>query len=50
LLFEVETQINLARRLSYIDAQRAEGILRKTARVGQLLNGLLRAFRAPSAA
>jgi four helix bundle protein len=49
-LFEIETQVNLARRLGYLDAQRAESILRKAARVGQLLNGLLRAFRPPSAA
>ena len=49
-LFEVETQITLARRFGYIDALCAEDTLRKTARVGQLLNGLLRAFRAPPAA
>lgn len=49
-LFEIETQINLASRLGYIDPLGAEGILQKTARVGQLLNGLLRAFRPPSAA
>ena len=49
-LFEVETQINLARRLGYLDAQQAVTVLRNTARVGQLLNGLLRAFRPPSAA
>jgi len=35
-LFEVETQISLARRLGYVDAQQAESILRKTASVGQL--------------
>lgn len=49
-LFEIETQINLAGRVGYLDAQSAEGILRKTACVGQLLNGLLRAFRPASAA
>jgi four helix bundle protein len=49
-LFEIETQINLARRLGYLDTQEAEAVLRNTARVGQLLNGLLRAFRPPSAA
>ena len=49
-LFEIETQINLARRLGYLDASRAEAFLRKTTRVGQLLNGLLRSVRSPSAA
>jgi four helix bundle protein len=49
-LFEIETQVNLAMRLGYLDAQQAESVLGKTARVGQLLNGLLRAFRPPSAA
>jgi four helix bundle protein len=49
-LFEIETQINLARRLGYLDAQQVDTVLRNTARVGQLLNGLLRAFRPPSAA
>jgi four helix bundle protein len=49
-LFEIETQVKLANRLGYLDAQQAESILGKAARVGQLLNGLLRAFRPPSAA
>lgn len=49
-LFEIETQINIASRLGYIDAQNSEAVLRKAARVGQLLNGLLRAFRPHSAA
>jgi four helix bundle protein len=44
-LFEIETQVNLARRLGYLDAQQAEAILKKATSVGQLLNGLLRAFR-----
>jgi four helix bundle protein len=49
-LFEIETQINLARRLGYLDESEAEAVLQKTVRVGQLLNGLLRAFRPPNAA
>jgi len=49
-LFEIEPQINLAQRLGYLDKEKADSILRKTARVGQLLNGLLRAFRPPEAA
>jgi four helix bundle protein len=44
-LFEVETQVNLGFRLGYIDARQLQAILHKTARVGQLLNGLLRVFR-----
>jgi four helix bundle protein len=44
-LFEIETQINLARRLGYIDVTKADAILQKAARVGQLLNGLLRSIR-----
>ncbi|MGD0567702.1 MAG: four helix bundle protein [Candidatus Sulfotelmatobacter sp.] len=49
-LFEIETQINLARRLGYLEPPKADAILRNAARVGQLLNGLLRVFRPPSAA
>lgn len=48
-LFEIETQLNLARRLGYVDVTKTDAVLRKAARVGQLLNGLLRAIR-PSAA
>ena len=48
-LFEIETQIALARRLAYVDAVQAQNLLRQTARVGQLLNGLMRAFRQPAA-
>ncbi len=44
-LFEIETQINLARRLSYIDVPKTDEVLRKTSRVGQLLNGLLGSIR-----
>jgi four helix bundle protein len=48
-LFEIETQIALARRLGYIDAEHAQCLLHQTARVGQLLNGLIRFFRQPAA-
>jgi four helix bundle protein len=47
-LFEIETQIALARRLGF-DVVQAQNLLRQTARVGQLLNGLIRAFRQPAA-
>ncbi len=49
-LFEIETQLTLARRLGYIDAAKTDAVLRKAARVGQLLNGLLRSIRPPAAA
>jgi four helix bundle protein len=49
-LFEIETQIDLAYRLGYLDATTSGQIQCKAARVGKLLNGLLRAFRQPSAA
>lgn len=48
-LFEIETQLNLACRLGYIDVAKTNAALQKAARVGQLLNGLLRSVR-PSAA
>ena len=44
-LFEIETQITLARRLGYIDVAQMDAIRQKTVRVGQLLNGLLRSIR-----
>jgi four helix bundle protein len=48
-LFEIETQVALALRLNYIDSATNEKLLRETRRVGQLLNGLIRAFRPPIA-
>src|ERR1700732_203858 len=39
-LFEIETQITLARRLGYIDVAQMDAIRQKTVRVGELLNGL----------
>jgi four helix bundle protein len=38
-LFEIETQINLAGHLGFVEDQQAKSILLKTARIGQLLNG-----------
>jgi len=43
-LFEVETQIGLAERLSYIEKTRAEHIISEASEVGKVLNGLMRAF------
>lgn len=48
-LFEIETQIALARRLGYINPENAQRLFHQTARVGQLLNGLIRFFRQPTA-
>jgi four helix bundle protein len=36
-LEEVETQINIANRLGYVDAQQAQFILRKATRAGEIL-------------
>lgn len=47
-LFEVETQIVIAERLGYVKAHERESILEQTSRVGKLLNGLIRSFRAPT--
>jgi four helix bundle protein len=40
-LFEIETQINLAGHLGFVEDQQAKSFLVKTARIGQLLNGAL---------
>ena len=44
-LFEIETQVGIARRLGYLSAEQSEVISSQTSRVGQLLNGLIRALR-----
>jgi four helix bundle protein len=44
-LFEIETQAAIARRLGYLSAEQSQTISSQTARVGQLLNGLIRALR-----
>jgi four helix bundle protein len=46
-LFEVETQVKIAHRLGYISDAQLNEFARKTNRVGQLLNGLLRTYRTP---
>ena len=48
-LFEIETQVAIARSIGYLNAETSEAIFRQTSRVGQLLNGLIRALR-PAAA
>ena len=44
-LFEVETQIMIADRLGHLSHLQTEELLSKTAEIGRLLNGLIRAFR-----
>lgn len=39
-LLEVETQLEIARNLGYLDAKRTAELLRETCRLTQLLNGL----------
>ena len=43
-LFEVEAQIALAERLSYIKEVQATRILGLTSETGKLINGLIRSF------
>lgn len=40
-LAEVETQIQIARNLEYIEAKQTEALLRSTAEIGRILNALL---------
>lgn len=44
-LFEVETQIMIADGLGYLTHKQGEELLSRTAEVGRLLNGLMKAFR-----
>lgn len=44
-LFEVETQIMIADGLGYLTRPQGEDLLSKTAEIGRLLNGLMKAFR-----
>jgi four helix bundle protein len=44
-LFEMETQVMIAERLDYLSHSQSEHLLPKTAEVGRLLNGLMKAFR-----
>ena len=46
-LFELETQSALALRLGYVTRERHQQLMCRISRVGQLLNGLIRAFRPP---
>jgi four helix bundle protein len=44
-LFEMDTQLQLAERLKYVDGERCEPIRHEIIRVGQMLNGLIRSVR-----
>ena len=43
-LMENETQVVIARALTYIDVKTADQILERTAEIGRILNGLLRSL------
>jgi four helix bundle protein len=43
-LMEIETQILIAERLGYVDSTKSVPLLERTAEVGKILNGLLRAL------
>lgn len=45
-LMELETHIQIALRLNYIEQSVSESLLKQTAEVGRLINGLMRSLRA----
>ena len=45
-LFEVETQVAVGVRLGYVGKEEGVAIRRETARIGRMLNGLIRSMRA----
>ena len=47
-LYELQTQIKLAARLSYIESEPANKLASHAAEAGKVLNGLIRSFRTPS--
>lgn len=50
-LAEVETHVQIAQRLGYLEPTHAEKLLQRTGEVGRLLNGMLRYLRSkPSSA
>ena len=46
-LVEVETQIEIAERLNYIDPKRSAELAARTAEIGKVLKGLLRSLAKP---
>lgn len=47
-LYELQTQIQLARRLKYLHGNDASALLSQATRVTQLVNGMIRRFRTPT--
>jgi len=43
-LYEIQTQLMIARRLDYLNSETSDRLFAKSAEVGRLLNGLIRAF------
>jgi four helix bundle protein len=44
-LYELQTQVKIARRLNYLNIDAASALDSEAAQVGRLLNGLIRKFR-----
>lgn len=44
-LFEIQMQMAIAERLGYLRQKESDAIRRQTARIGQLLNGVIRSMR-----
>ncbi len=49
-LLEIETQLIVAQRLGYLNADEADGLLELTKEVGRLANGLIRSLKRPHSA
>jgi four helix bundle protein len=47
-LAEVETHIQIARRLEYVDGERENQMLERAARIGRMLNGLRKSIEGKS--
>ncbi len=47
-LFELETQMQIAQRLQYIQSDAARGLLDNLTEVARILNGLLTSLRSPA--
>ncbi|HSY90519.1 MAG TPA: four helix bundle protein, partial [Candidatus Binatus sp.] len=44
-LFEIETQLAIAEQLGYSTTEDCDAVQREAARIGQMLNGLIRSMR-----
>lgn len=44
---EIETQIQIAERLNYLEDGQAKSLLAKSAEAGRVLNGLIASMRSP---